>query len=295
LITTLALTVALVPPLLAAPAGQLLDVQGRVEIKTGRRPARPAALLSELGLGDTLAVRSGRAELVLYRTGVRFALSPGSAVRIGPGGLQRLSGPQPQLLAAAPQLFARPLTTPRRPVPQKLLGVVTRGKDEEIGPRVPSPNGAIRQPAVTLRWEGPVEGERLLLQISDGERIVHRKELPLSARSYALPTGVVRPGAWYAWFVTATGAPEGPHKCYAFLRILTPEERAALDREEPLAAAVSADAPERPAAAMRLAQLYDRLGLFAEAIDRYQEVINLRPEDPGVRTALARLEDLQSK
>jgi hypothetical protein len=277
----------------SGPAGQLLDVQGRVQIRHGRQPARPGGLLAELQPGDTLTVSSGRAEVVLFQKGTRFGLSAGSVVRVGPSGLQRLAGPAPRALPPASQPFAQPLSIARRPIPQKLLGVITRGDGEDTsGPRHLSPNGAVRQSPVMLRWEGPIDGERLEVQVSDGDQVVHRVSLPGAALSCELPAGVVSPGRWYAWFVTVAGSTEGVRKRYALLRILTPEERQALAREESQAARART-ATNGPAPVMRLAQLYERLGLFQEARTQYREVQRLRPEDPGAREALARLRRLE--
>jgi tetratricopeptide repeat protein len=277
----------------AGPAGQLLDVQGRVQIRHGSQPPRAGGLLAELQPGDTLKVVSGRAEVVLFPAGARFALSAGSAVRVQASRLQRLAGPPPRALPPASQPFAQPLSVARRPIPQKLLGVITRGGGEDTqGPHHLSPHGAVRQPPVVLRWEGPVEGEQLEVQISNGDQIVHRASLPGTARSCEVPAGVLKPGPWYAWFVTAAGSAEGPRKEYALLRLLTSDERQALAREEHPTDPARSAAAGSPAAEMRLAQLYERLGLFPEARTHYLAVQRLRPDDPGAREALARLRNI---
>ena len=55
------------PP--AASVGQLLDVQGKAQIRQGQQPPQAGALLSPLRAGDTVKVHTGRAELVLFQTG----------------------------------------------------------------------------------------------------------------------------------------------------------------------------------------------------------------------------------
>src|SRR5207247_922918 len=114
------------------------------------------------------------------------------------------------------------------------------------------------------------------------DQVVHRVSLPGTARLYEVPAGVLNPGRWYAWFVTVAESAEGPRKCCALLRILMPEERQALAREESQVARARA-AADSPASVMRLAQLDEGLGLFQEARTHYQEVQRLRPEDPAVQ------------
>jgi hypothetical protein len=293
-ISALLLSLSLASWLWAASGavGQLLDVQGRVEIRHGRGAVKVGGLLTELQTGDIARVVRGRAVLVLFANGARFALSAGSAARVGPSALQRLAGPLPRALSPAAQPFAQPLAVARRPIPQKLLGVITRGEDPTLGPRHLSPHGAVRQPPVTLRWEGPIEGEQVVLQVSDGDHVVYRVSLPATARSHELPAGAVKPGPWYGWVVTAVQSGESGHRGHALLRLLTPEERQALAQEESRAAASESGGADEPVWTMRRAELDERLGLFDEARALYLQVRRLRPEDAAVREALSRLQSV---
>jgi Flp pilus assembly protein TadD len=144
---------------------------------------------------------------------------------------------------------------------------------------------------VTLRWDGPIQGDRLVLRIRDEKRIVHRAELKPTVRAYTVPSSALSTGPWYVWSVTAAGEEEDPLSCYAKLRVLTRQERMALEQEERLVAAARASAPDQPAAPMRLALLYERLGMFEQARAACEAAQRLRPEDPAVRAALTRLND----
>jgi hypothetical protein len=229
---------------------------------------------------------------VLFANGARFALVSGITARVGPASLQWLAGPLPRPLPSAAQPFAQPLAVARRPIPQKLLGVITRGDDPTLGPRHLAPHGAVREPPVTLRWEGPVEGEQLVLQVSDGDHVVYRVSLPATARSHELPAGAVKPGSWYGWVVTAVQSGESGHRSHALLRLLTPEERQALAQEESRAAASESVGADEPVWLMRRAELDEWLGLFDEARALYLQVQQLRPEDAAVREALSRLQSV---
>jgi hypothetical protein len=285
----------------AAPVGQFQDVWGRVTVERGQRPATTGRLFLQLEREDVVRVGAGgRAEILLFQSGARFALGANSAVRVMPAQLRRLAGPEPRPLGQARQPFAGPRASslPRRPVPQRLLGFVVRqGGEELLGPRHPQPHGAVRggEPeakpsvAVTLRWEGPIEGDSLRLQINDDERTLFRTVLPPTTREFSLPKGVLRPGRWYAWRVMAIQDGSSRQECSALLRLLLPEERATLERLEREAAQARAAEPVHPAPLLLLAQCYEGWGMFADARAAYHAVRRLRPDDAGVAAALQRL------
>ncbi len=276
-------TGALAGPVAAQIVGQLLNVRGEVAIQRGRQRPQHAETGSQLRPADRVTTRGGAAEVVLFRDGQRFELLSGSTVRVGPAVVSGVSGAPPHRLGAISPTFRQALRTPGAPVPQRIMGLVIRSAGEEaLGPARPTPNGAVREETATLRWEGPIEGDRLVLQVSDGMAVVHRIELPAAARSYMLPGHLLHPGRWYVWFVTAIRDGAAGQKCYALLRVLTPDERALLGRTEREAAA------NDPALLLLRAQLAERLGLFDEARAGYQAVLRLRPEDAGMQAALKR-------
>jgi hypothetical protein len=278
----------------AAPprvVGQLLNVTGDVKVQRSSEPVRKASLLFPLHEGDVLRVgNDGSAEVVLFQNGARLLLSGPGAARVGPTGVKSASGTAARPLRSLSPLLTKQMNTPARAVSPRFLGVLVRDPgDANLGPRNPSPNGAVRGAPVILRWAGPVEGDTLRLLIIDGENTVHQEELQPNAREYQVPAGVLRPGQYYVWSVTAVnGGGSGAH-CRALLRLLSPAEQAALDRLEREAKAARTAETDDPAGTLLLAQAYEQLGLFEDARAAYQEVLRLRPDDPGVQAALKHL------
>jgi tetratricopeptide repeat protein len=293
LVLALALVGCAVPRLLAQPqaVGQLLNVAGRVEIRHGQRPAQKGMLLSPLRNGDLLVARGGAsAEVVLFQNGARFLLPARSAAQVEPTALKPRAGPIPKRLKGLSLDFLRQMNRPPSQVGPRILGALVRETgDALLGPRHPSPNGAVRRAPATLRWAGPVEAGQLRLRISDGERTIHRADLPPTAREYQVPAGVLRPGEYYVWSVMAVRGGVSGQRCRALLRVVPPDEEAAVERMEKETAAARALAPNDPSPLLLIAEAYERLGLFDDARSTYQAVLKLRPGDPGVQAALKQL------
>jgi hypothetical protein len=289
----LPLWLLLAPASRPAVVGQLLNVSGGVEVQRGGEAARKGTLLYQLRQGDLLKVRGGgSAEVVLFRNGARFVLSGAASARVGDGDLKPVSGAAPRALKSLSSRFAKRINSPGGSVSPRFLGVLVREKgDPDLGPRDPSPSGAIRGVPVLLRWKGPVEGESLRVQISDGEQVVHRKELPPTAREYQVDPGILRRGEYYVWSVTAVSQGESGARCRAMLRLLSPDEQAELEQLEREAAEARGASPDSPASTLILAQVYERLGLFDSARAAYQEAERIRPGDAGVQAALKRLRE----
>lgn len=232
----------------------------------------------------------GSAEVVLFRTGARFLLSGASTARVEPAGLQPGSGSAPKPLPRLGPDLVRRINTPARRISPAILGVLVRGtEDPVLGPRGPSPNGAVRAEPVTLRWAGPVEADQQHLVISNGMHTVHQAELPPAAREFRVPRGILRPGHEYVWSVTAVRDGVSGRQCRALLRILLPAERAEVARWEREAAAARSSAPDSPSYLLLLAEAYERLGLVDDARSAYEKVLRLRPDDAGVQAALQHL------
>jgi hypothetical protein len=278
----------------AAPpgaVGQLLDVKGSVEIERARQPVRRGTLLLQLEQGDLLRLREGgSAQVVLFRNGARFSLSGTTTARVGLTDLKPVVGAAPHALRRLSPALASGMSRPIRPISPRFLGVLVRDPGEPgVGPRDPSPNGAVRGAPVTLRWAGPVEGEGLRLQIRDGEQTIHSVELPPMAREYQVAAGLLRPGQYYVWSVIAVREGESGPRCRALLRLLAPGEKAELEELERESAGARTSSPDTPASLLLLAQAYERFGLLDDAQTAYQEALHLRPGDPGVQAALKRL------
>jgi len=290
---TLGLATVAALPSAAAPqaVGQLLNVTGRVEVQRAGQPVRKGTLLFQLQPGDLLVVREGGvAEVVLFKNGARFSLPGDSAARVEPLALQPRSGPAPKPLKGLSLVFVRQMNTVYKPPSTRILGVLVRSADEDgLGPCQPSPSGAVRDAAETLHWVGPIEGQQLRLRISDGRRTVCRADLPPAAREFKVPPSTLKPGVQYVWSVTTVADGESGHECRAPLRVLLPRERTEVEAMERETAAARRQDANDPAPLLLIAQVYERLGLRDDARAAYQAAQRLRPDDEGVRAALARL------
>lgn len=292
-----------------AAVGHLIDIGGRVEIERRGQALRKGALLDTLQAGDRVRVAAGgTAQLVLYANGARFALTGPAGVEVAATRLLPRSGTPPQARRALSLEFVRRINRPISPPDARLTtvqGLILRG-DDALGPQQPNPSGTVRSTPVTLRWAGPIHADQLHLQITDGQRTVHAANQPSAARSYPVPEGVLQPGKYYFWFVTAVQDGQSQQSCGALLRVLTLDERSELERlERELGVAAAPSLPDTPPptpadpaarkeeeripALLLLGAVYERLGMRAAARWAYEEVHRARPEDAGVRSALRRL------
>jgi hypothetical protein len=293
--------------------GHLLDVTGPVEIERRGQGARKGALLFPLQAGDLLRLASGSAaELVLYANGARFALVGPAAAQVETTRLQSRSGTSPQARRPLSLEFVQRLNHPVSPPKARILavhGLILRGTDNGLGPRRPEPSATVRGAPVTLRWAGPIHGEQLHLQITDGRQTVHAADLPPTARDYPVPAGVLQPGDDYVWFVTAVQDGQSRQSCGALLRVLSPAGRAELERLERelgiaapgVPAAPPSPPPPTPSdrstteagetvpSLLLLGAVYERLGMRAEARWAYVQVQRARPGDAGIAAALRRV------
>jgi cytochrome c-type biogenesis protein CcmH/NrfG len=73
------------------------------------------------------------------------------------------------------------------------------------------------------------------------------------------------------------------------VRVLLPEEEVEVEALKKETAAVRASAPNNPAPVLLLAQIYERLGMYDDALASYQAALKLRPGDEGVQAAVRRL------
>ena len=245
-----------------------------------------AALLHPLTVDDRLIVAAGgRAELVLFAEGRRYALDgPGTAL-VRQAELRPVSGKPPAALKsiALPRLG-------EQPVPARVLGLVVRGGPDEItGPRHPVPNGSVR--ALTpLKWDGPVEGTELELRVRDSQGVVEKVSLPVAAREYRLPDQRLKPGEYYVWSITSISENGDVLRgATAVVRLLSDEDRQRLAAVESALRAEMKGQPDDSAPALLMARAYEGLGLFDDALDLYRKALAARPKDPGLQAAVRRL------
>lgn len=272
----------------APPVGQLINVSGAVRVKQGQAAPKPATLLTPLHVGDLITVPAGgAAEAVFFKGGKRFGMAGDSTGKVTEAALVAVKGAAPRAL---PPLA---LNLPGVRAGSRTLGAVVRaeGDDPQLGPSRPAPAGGIRDFPVTLHWSGPVEGTSLEVRVKNGaEETVRKAEVPATAREYRLPAETLKRGETYTWTVTAISADGTRGKsCGAGLRVLREEERTALEALERSTDAAAKAEPENPAPVLLRARAYEELGLRDEALDAYRRVLQLHPEDEGLRAAVKRL------
>ncbi len=274
--------------------GQTLNVQGNVTMTRGKFAPRPCQGLDQLRAGDILTAGKGAsAVIVLYSNGARFALSEGSRAQVRQDALKEQAGPAPRSLVALSRAFVRPMRQASQSLSPRFAGEVARPlSDPHVGPCRPWPMGAIRDSEAHLRWQGPMQPEtkilRLRIQDAANKRIVEEHDMPPSTREFAVPSGLLQLAHWYDWSVTAINQQGSGQPCCGMVRLLTPDERELLEREERAAERMrEADAGD-PTPDLLLAQTYERLNLREEAREAYETVLRYGPH-AGAEAALKRL------
>ena len=111
----------------------------------------------------------------------------------------------------------------------------------------------------------------------------------LAVFEFTVPAGLLKPGEFYVWSVTALNGGDAGTKCRALVRVLLADERAEVERLEKETADAGAAAPDNPAPTLLLAQVYERLGMYDDALAAYEAARKLRPDDPGIQSALKHL------
>jgi hypothetical protein len=280
----------------AQTVAKALVVTGPTQVMRAALPPRPLRTRSEFLLGDRVQVGAqGSVLVVFYRKGVRYRLLAGSTYRIQAASVARLTGQPPQQLAALPSALVGAARMVLQSEPPQFLGTVVRSDDAQ-GPRHPLPVGGVRTRIVTLRWEGPiigVGGERLSLrlQITEvaGSRTILERTLSQDARSFLVPAHLLIPGRWYTWSVLAVG----PNRtCGGPIRLIGPAERSLLARVEQADQTMHTSTEEDAETDRLLAEVYERLGLFAQALEDYELVLRQHSDDADAQAAVKRLSDL---
>ncbi|MCW3096770.1 MAG: hypothetical protein JWL77_2388 [Chthonomonadaceae bacterium] len=294
--------------------GQVLRAQGKVVIWRAKERPIVCVGLDQLQLGDTLSATShgGSATVVLYKNGARFVLTVGSSVRVEQNRLFRLSGPIPQALTPlnlaliGPRKKPFPGAGPQHPpeVGPRYGGSLILGPPK--GPFDPWPDGAVRQASVTLRWEAHSNPDLWRLQIvetsSDTEMapLLLRRDLPATIREFPVEEGLLKPGLWYRWSVTAVAQRRvGAHfveerkigqVCEGIVRVLLPDESATLKGMELEAEALNKQDPKDPTPYLLLGEAYEQFCLPKEAISAYKTALQLGAH-LGAEAAIQRLAD----
>jgi hypothetical protein len=277
--------------------GQVLMAQGHVELRREQAKPQKCLGLDQLRAGDKLATGAGaHAAVVLYENGGRFALAAKSVVQVERTRVQRLSGPAPTPLKPLSQAFVRPLAHLPGPFSPKHAGDIDRPLvDPKLGPHHPWPTCAIRETNAVLHWEGPIDPEAELLRLrikTDHEQTVTEHDLPRSQREFEIPAGILKPDCWYVWSVTPVGKNGADPACEGMVRLLSPGERAMLQREEERVEALREADPGDAAPDLLMGQVYEHLGLYEDALDAYESALRFGPNS-GASAALRRLKRVE--
>jgi hypothetical protein len=278
-----ALSLSLSAPPRPRPAAMVLDLAGRVEIKTSEGKAQEARVGDLLYPGERLSVPAGgSATVAVLREGAQERLRPGAEATVGAGGC---TPPE----AVAERKGQRPAVarTMRglRPAPGdgRKAGSSFRG-DAAERPQATTPvyGATVAADKPDLAWPAAdgVKSYRVRLVAEGSGREVWRAEANEPRLSYPEGKPALDRGTVYRWIVTgpdygevASGsfavATEGELRQLDELKALTAGE----DRADLLAAALS----------------YRRLGCYVEAIAAYERLAKLAPEEPAYREALGQL------
>jgi len=268
--------------------GQLLNVTGSVEVRRPKERPAKGVLLHPLRAGDVVAAsRSGSAEVVLFADGARFSIPGGSSARVEANGLKRVSGSAPKELRRLP--LPNP---PARTFSKRIMGILVRDAHRRSGGRS-TPNGALREAPIVLRWNATGADRELDLRIRDEKEEAFAQRLPAGTREFNVPEGALRAGEYYVYTVNAVNAAGDAERIgIGWFRVLTPPEKTALSVLETETAQERQSNPNSPAAILLLAQTYERFGFLTEARSLYQDAIRMRPNDEGLQSAMQRLNEL---
>ncbi len=272
--------------------GKTLRIVGSAQITRGER-TRPLQARAGFQAGDRLRVLPGSAvTLVYYANGARYELAAQSSYRIETGGPRLLTGRAPRLLS--PLYVA--LVKAAGQTPTRFAGTVIRGAAQEGAPRPLRPIGAARDLTVVLRWERPAADPtaeetqwEVRIRQSDNARTVWRQTLGGEVTECALPAGLLRPGTCYEWIVCAAGGSHNGASCLAPLYVLTDDERACLQALEQSAARLQKAGTQDWDSDRLLAEMYERMGLYQDALRVCTDLAHAYPNDTGVQAALSRL------
>jgi len=261
-----------------ATVGQLLDSRGLVRVKRGSQPPSKAGLLFPLQAGDMVFVgRGGAAEVLVFSRGLRYVLAARSEARVGAGGVFQFSGPA---LRPRPRIVVPP--RPPKGPPRRVMGLIVRDPRSTL---VMSPDGGVRAVPVTLAWEGEPSAAVTVTIQDEAGAAVHTATVPAGERSYRVPDGVLTAGDYYRWSLsspTDSGTPKV--RGSAEIRVLLPAETGALTRLEASLKQEQAKDPADPSLLLALAQAYEQYRMWDVAVEAYDKVLRLRPNDAAVKT-----------
>lgn len=287
-----ALAVVLLGGARLAPAqggavGQFINTTGTVTVQKASGATVKGALLVPVENADVIRVADGgRAEVVLFSNGARFALPAGSVAAVSSSGVTARGGAAPEARKGVTVAAAA-----TRRGNERILGLVVR--NGRFGVRDLTPNGATLEDQVVLKWGGIIDAARLELRITNLTQDVYRVQLPVSAREHRVPAGILRPGVDYGWILSGLG-PDGDIVTtnVAWLRVANAAERKLIERLRQDVAEIRREDPDSPVGSALLGLGLERLGYWREARTAFEAAQKLRPDDEGLKTAIENLNNI---
>lgn len=177
-------------------------VSGDCTVRAGSgAPAATLRLLDGIPGGARIETGHDARLVVVFLTGERFELAPGSSATVGTSVLERVTGTVRPLAPVSSHVALAPLAAP---LDVSLRAGAVRVRGEERPSMYPSDGAALAAKDAVLRF-GPVPGaERYAVAVEDeaGNTVFSAQT---GATRVALPPAVLREGATYFWRVRARG------------------------------------------------------------------------------------------
>jgi hypothetical protein len=222
---------------------------------TATAPAVPLRLLDRVRPGTRLETNPDGRLVIVFLTGERFEIGPGSSATVGPAGLGETRGTVSPLSPVSPHVTLTPLAAPAE-VSRRAGAVRVRGEDRLA--MYPSESAALVTKDAVLRFS-PVPGaERYAIAVEDeaGNTVFSAQT---AATQVALPPAILRDGSTYFWRVRARGPGlSGTGREERFVTLSADEQRTWEEARENLV-------PSDPSLGNLLAATAFSLGLRREA------------------------------
>lgn len=271
-----------------SPAPSLAQARGFVRKLSGSVTRRSGGTLvkrAQLQNGEVISVaKGGSCTIALRANGSQYELPGGCTVQIGNTSIKRISGPDFKTLEPIDtgDWEDSMMSLPR------LLGHLERASEDEASPYNLTPNGAVLNPNITLKWRCALpdtEGVTFRLTLkNDSDRVVLRvDDLDAMIRSYTLPEDAMELGLWYEWKVEVVGGEHSGSKRSRMIRILPESERLALKKLETRVAQGQSAHPSNHSFDLLLARQYKWSGFPEEAMKLYKTLLASSASDLSLK------------
>lgn len=267
-------------------AGHLISVKGKVVVIRNKTAVRPGQRY-RLEVGDKIVLAANSSAQVMHYTArARYLLRPGTTVLV--------EGKRLSVGKSEPTVVSRLTPAAMTPTPQtrRILGQWLRG---EKGLDSPQPTiGAVTGPEVVLKWANNIPFDKrtgLILELKrkgDAEPL-QTESLEPTATTFTVN---ISDDSLYRWKVRSQ---DDKFEVSGVFRLLTPEEKAAVDTLEKSAKAMHKSNPNDPAAELLLARGYENVWLFEKALDCYRLAQAHSSDKDAYKEEITQLTEMLSK